>query len=67
MFREAKGKLGPLISDNGNAIMDVHFGAIKDAAKLAQEIKMIPGIVETGLFIDLTDIVYLGSETQVKR
>jgi ribose 5-phosphate isomerase A len=67
VFREAKGKLGPLISDNGNAIMDVHFGAIKDAAKLAQEIKMISGIVETGLFIGLTDIVYLGSETQVKK
>jgi len=67
VFREAKGKLGPLISDNGNVIMDVNFGPIKDAAKLEHAMKMIPGVVETGLFIGLTNIVYLGSETQVKK
>ena len=66
-FREAKGKLGPIISDNGNAIMDVNFGLIKDAAKLEREIKMIPGVVETGLFIGLADIVYLGSESGVQK
>lgn len=67
VFRVAKGKLGPLISDNGNIIIDVNFGVINDAAKLAQEMKNIPGIVETGLFIGMTDIVYLGTETQVKK
>jgi len=66
-FREAKGKLGPLISDNGNAIMDIIFGPIKDAAKLSQEMKMIPGVIETGLFINLADIAYLGAETEVKK
>lgn len=67
VFREAKGKLGPLISDNGNAIMDITFGPIKDAAKLDQNMKMIPGVIETGLFINLADIAYLGAETQVKK
>jgi len=65
VFREAKGKLGPLISDNGNAIMDVTFGPINDAAKLECKIKMIPGVIESGLFVNLTNLVYLGSETQV--
>jgi ribose 5-phosphate isomerase A len=61
VLRETKGKLGPVISDNGNAIMDVTFGPIADTAKLAREMKMIPGVVETGLFIGLIDIVYVGA------
>jgi ribose 5-phosphate isomerase A len=67
VFREAKGKLGPIISDNGNAIMDVTFGPILDAAKLEHEMKMIPGVIETGLFVNLTDLAYIGSETEVKK
>lgn len=60
-LREGKGKLGPTITDNGNAILDTAFGSIENPAELAVKIKMIPGVVETGLFIDLTDIVYVGS------
>jgi len=30
-------------------------------------LKMIPGIVETGLFIELTDIVYLGTDSTVEK
>lgn len=67
VLRETKGKLGPVISDNGNAIMDVTFGVIADAAKLEREVKMIPGVVETGLFIGLTDIVYVGAGASVEK
>jgi ribose 5-phosphate isomerase A len=67
LLRETKGKLGPVISDNGNAIMDATFGEIKDAAALEQKLKMIPGVAETGLFIGLTDIVYLGSPSKVLK
>jgi ribose 5-phosphate isomerase A len=67
LLRETKGKLGPVISDNGNAIMDTAFGEIKDAVSLEQKLKMIPGVAETGLFIGLTDIVYLGSPTKVVK
>ena len=67
LLRETKGKLGPIISDNGNAIMDVTFGNIKDAKQLEQQLRMIPGIVETGLFIGLTDIVYLGTASGAKK
>jgi ribose 5-phosphate isomerase A len=67
LLRETKGKLGPVISDNGNAIMDATFGPIKDPALLESQLKMIPGVVETGLFIGLTDTVYLGTETVVRK
>ncbi len=67
LLRETKGKLGPVISDNGNAIMDVTFGLIKDPAKLERDLKMIPGVVETGLFIGLADVVYLATETRVRK
>jgi len=67
LLRETKGKLGPVISDNGNAIMDATFGIIKDPQLLAMNLKMIPGVVETGLFIALADIVYLGTASTVKK
>ena len=67
LLRETKGKLGPVISDNGNAIMDATFGVINDPAVLEHQLKMIPGVVETGLFIGLTDIVYLGTDSAVKK
>jgi len=65
--REAKGKLGPIITDNSNAIIDVVFGEIKNPAELAVKIKMIPGVAETGLFVGLTDIAYLGTAEGVEK
>jgi len=67
VVREGKGKLGPVITDNGNAVIDAVFGAIADVAKLEQKLKMIPGVVETGLFIGLTDIVYVGTRSFVEK
>jgi ribose 5-phosphate isomerase A len=67
ILRETKGKLGPIVSDNGNVIMDVNFGVINDPAGLAQRLKMIPGVVETGLFVGMTNLVYLGTNTSVIR
>jgi len=47
----SKGKLGPVITDNGNFILDLHYGkAIEDVEGLEIFIKTIPGVVETGLF-----------------
>jgi ribose 5-phosphate isomerase A len=67
VVREGKGKLGPVITDNGNAILDAVFGAIADVAALEQKLKMIPGVVETGLFIGSTDIVYVGTRSAVEK
>lgn len=66
-IREAKGKLGPIITDNGNAVLDVVFGEIKKPAELSVAVKMIPGVVETGLFVDLTDVAYVGAGDDVKK
>jgi ribose 5-phosphate isomerase A len=65
--REAKGKLGPILTDNGNAVLDVVFGEIKNPAELNIKVKMIPGVAETGFFVGLTDIAYLGTPTGVEK
>lgn len=65
--REGKGKLGPVITDNGNAILDTYFGEIKNPAELEIKVKMIPGVVETGFFVGLTDIVYVGTSGAVEK
>jgi ribose 5-phosphate isomerase A len=67
VVREGKGKLGPVITDNGNAILDTYFGEIANPAELAVKVKMIPGVVETGFFIGLTDIVYVGKVGSVEK
>jgi len=61
VLREGKGKLGPVITDNGNMVFDAIFGLIQDPMSLAIKVKMIPGVVETGLFVGLTDIAIFGS------
>jgi ribose 5-phosphate isomerase A len=50
----------PIITDNGNFVIDIDFGPIKDAHVLDGQLKSVPGLVETGLFLDLTDRVYVG-------
>ncbi len=67
IVRECKGKLGPVITDNGNAVIDAVFGPISDVAALEQKLKMIPGVVETGLFVGSTDIVYVGTRSAVAK
>ena len=59
-LREGKGKIGPVVTDNGNYIIDAFFAQIKDPEKLNEEIKLIPGVIETGLFINLADLIYIG-------
>jgi ribose 5-phosphate isomerase A len=67
VLREGKGKVGPVITDNGNAIIDANFGVIDNAAKLEKKLKMIPGVVETGLFIGLANIAYIGTPSKVEK
>jgi ribose 5-phosphate isomerase A len=67
VLREGKGKVGPVITDNGNFIIDASFGLIGDAAELEKKLKMIPGVVETGLFIGLANIAYIGTPSAVEK
>jgi ribose 5-phosphate isomerase A len=48
-------------SDGGNYIADLCCGRIGDAAALHKELIDIPGVIETGLFIDIADQVILAS------
>jgi len=59
-FREGRGKLGPVVSDNGNFIVDVDFGEIQNPEILNKELKLIPGVVETGLFTGLGCCICVG-------
>lgn len=55
--RQSEGKT--YISDNGNYVLNCGFKKIEDAAALAVKINMIPGVVENGLFVNLTNrIIY---------
>lgn len=59
-LRESKGKVGAVVTDNGNYILDVDFGLIDNTKALDEKLKRIPGVIETGLFIGLANRVYLG-------
>lgn len=66
-LREAKGKVGPVVTDNGNFIIDVDFGLIKVPKQLDLQIKKMPGVIETGLFIEMADTAYIGTKTAVRK
>ncbi len=44
------GKLGPIITDNGNFIIDISLNVGANLGELEKEIKQIPGVVENGIF-----------------
>ena len=53
------------ITDQGNIIIDADFGLIENAAALAEELDKIVGIVEHGLFINLTEKVIMAKEKEI--
>ena len=57
---------GPYITDNGNFILDVDFGPIDNPEELDKKLKSIPGIVETGLFIGMANIAYIGTPENIE-
>ncbi len=61
-LRMAKAKAGPVITDNGNFILDVDFGIINNPNELNNKISMIPGVVGTGLFIGMVSKAYIGEK-----
>jgi ribose 5-phosphate isomerase A len=57
---------GRFRTDNGNAILDCDFGILTDPALTEKSIKMIPGVVEVGIFHGMTDIIIMGSGDKAK-
>ncbi|MAI02016.1 MAG: ribose-5-phosphate isomerase [Nitrosopumilus sp.] len=48
----------PFFTENGNIILDCDFGTIKNPKTLTQKIKLIPGVLESGIFLRKPDIIY---------
>ena len=67
ILREAVGKVGPLVTDNGNFIVDVDFGPVNNVKELDSQIKLVSGVIETGLFIGMADFVYIGKPDGVEK
>lgn len=53
-------KAGPVVTDQGNLVIDVKFEQIDDPATLEKTINNIPGVLENGLFVGVTDLVLVG-------
>jgi ribose 5-phosphate isomerase A len=53
-------KAGPVVTDNGNFLLDADFGEIPQPHQLNSKLLCIPGVVETGLFVDMATAAYFG-------
>lgn len=62
MLRMAISKAGPCVTDNGNFILDWNFDVNELASwdEINSKIIAIPGVVETGLFINMAQKAYFG-------
>ncbi|MFB6075163.1 MAG: ribose-5-phosphate isomerase RpiA [Haloarculaceae archaeon] len=65
-LRRAERKSGPVVTDNGNLVLDCEFGAIADPAALAADLSALPGVLEHGLFVGLADEVHVGTADGVE-
>ncbi|MDI1447814.1 ribose-5-phosphate isomerase RpiA [Polyangium sp. 6x1] len=55
----------PFVTDNMNWIVDTRFAALDDPARTHAEARRIPGVVDTGLFIEMADVVLVGGADAV--
>lgn len=59
-LRMAVRKAGPVVSDQGNLIVDARFSQLTNPADLEKTINNIPGVLENGLFINMADEILVG-------
>lgn len=65
-LRAAANKDGPVVTENGNLVLDCDFGEIEVPGELAAHLSAVPGVVEHGLFVGVADAVYVGSDDGVE-
>ena len=53
-------KAGPVVTDQGNLVVDVKFDTIDDPATLEKNINNLPGVLENGLFVGVADVILVG-------
>jgi ribose 5-phosphate isomerase A len=63
VLRHDKTKAEVFVTDGGNYIADIACPSIDDPDKLQTDIKTVAGVIETGLFLGMADVVVVGSET----
>ena len=59
-LRNKAGGEGPFMTDNQNWIFDVKFEPIDDPGAVGSRVRAIPGVVDTGLFLGMADVVLVG-------
>lgn len=64
VLRKRDGQV--FVSNNSNYILDCQFQSIPNPAELHKQLKLLLGVVETGLFIDMTDTVIIAGKEEVK-
>ncbi|MDX1612489.1 MAG: ribose-5-phosphate isomerase A, partial [Candidatus Thermoplasmatota archaeon] len=55
------------LTDNGNHILDLATGAIEDPHALAERLDATVGVVEHGLFLDMTDLCLVADQEGVRE
>ena len=63
------GEEQPLVTDNGNYILDCDFrpvGGIREPAKVELALNNIPGVVENGIFVNRADKVIVGTDSGIR-
>ncbi|MDB9314217.1 ribose-5-phosphate isomerase RpiA [Spirulina sp. CS-785/01] len=53
-------KAGPVVTDQGNLVIDVKFDNLSNPEELEKTINNIPGVLENGLFVNCADLVLVG-------
>ncbi len=53
-------KAGPVVTDEGNLVIDVKFDSIDNPAELEKSLNNIPGVLENGLFVGVADVILVG-------
>jgi len=65
-LRMAKAKAGPVVTDNGNLVLDWYWDKTRELeggwGEVDKRISCMAGVVETGLFVDMADRAYFGRE-----
>lgn len=57
----------PVVSDNGNAIIDCAIRPLEQPAAFERDLRVIPGVVDTGLFLDTAHLVLVGEAGTVRE
>ncbi len=65
-LRTLPGKANPMLSSHGSLILDMEFPEQITSQELNDELDKLPGIIEHGIFHDLTDVLLIGDESTVQ-